>query len=393
MGAGAGGGQSAVLHHVADHRACSRARPESAARRVSGPEGSRRADRRTAGQPRLRVSCPFKCRFTPSRSICLPFRPIAFRPPPQVDSAVVELKPRRSPITADPAALVQFAGCASGKSVRCCGIISRRIPAGSHRRPTRGPPARRATLRRAVGRFAGSYTEISMRVRFAPSPTGYLHIGSARTFIFNWLYARHNGGTVILRIDDTDLERNTEASLNSIFEDCSGWISAGTSSTGNPSGSICIAQRPRRFSRKVLAYRDFTPAHSGEEDDSPARRRVAVQRRDARTVAGGERPPRRRGRALCPALPRAARSANATVTFEDSGLRSASQDERPTSKTLRSCAATACRRITWRPAPTMSISTSAHHSRAGPPDEHVQARSDLRSARRCSRRCSRTCRC
>ena len=40
------------------------------------------------------------------------------------------------------------------------------------------------------------------RVRFAPSPTGFLHVGSARTFIFNWLYARHNGGTMILRLDD-----------------------------------------------------------------------------------------------------------------------------------------------------------------------------------------------
>ena len=57
-----------------------------------------------------------------------------------------------------------------------------------------------------------------IRVRFAPSPTGYLHIGSARTFIFNWLYARRNGGTMILRIDDTDIERNTEQSLRSIFD-------------------------------------------------------------------------------------------------------------------------------------------------------------------------------
>src|SRR5438270_12917572 len=56
-----------------------------------------------------------------------------------------------------------------------------------------------------------------LRVRFAPSPTGFLHIGSARTFIFNLLYARRLGGTMILRIDDTDVERNTEASLNSIF--------------------------------------------------------------------------------------------------------------------------------------------------------------------------------
>src|SRR5438034_11756099 len=65
-----------------------------------------------------------------------------------------------------------------------------------------------------------------LRVRFAPSPTGFLHIGSARTFIFNWLYARHNGGAMILRIDDTDLERNTEASLNSIYEGLA-WLDLG----------------------------------------------------------------------------------------------------------------------------------------------------------------------
>ena len=57
-----------------------------------------------------------------------------------------------------------------------------------------------------------------LRVRFAPSPTGFLHVGSARTFIFNWLYARRNNGTMILRLDDTDVERNTDASVNSIFE-------------------------------------------------------------------------------------------------------------------------------------------------------------------------------
>src|SRR5438128_8072354 len=64
------------------------------------------------------------------------------------------------------------------------------------------------------------------RVRFAPSPTGFLHIGSARTFIFNWLYARRHGGTVILRIDDTDVGRNTEASLLSIYEGLS-WLDLG----------------------------------------------------------------------------------------------------------------------------------------------------------------------
>ena len=57
-----------------------------------------------------------------------------------------------------------------------------------------------------------------VRVRFAPSPTGFFHIGSARTALFNWLYARHTGGVFILRIEDTDKERNNEAFLNLIYD-------------------------------------------------------------------------------------------------------------------------------------------------------------------------------
>jgi glutamyl-tRNA synthetase len=56
------------------------------------------------------------------------------------------------------------------------------------------------------------------RVRFAPSPTGYLHIGGARTALFNWLYARRNSGTFILRIEDTDLERSTPESMKAILD-------------------------------------------------------------------------------------------------------------------------------------------------------------------------------
>ncbi len=56
-----------------------------------------------------------------------------------------------------------------------------------------------------------------VRVRFAPSPTGFFHIGSARTALFNWLYARHTGGKFVLRIEDTDRERNTEEALAVIF--------------------------------------------------------------------------------------------------------------------------------------------------------------------------------
>ncbi len=57
-----------------------------------------------------------------------------------------------------------------------------------------------------------------VRVRFAPSPTGFFHIGSARTALFNWLYARHTGGVFILRIEDTDKERNSEAFLDVIYD-------------------------------------------------------------------------------------------------------------------------------------------------------------------------------
>ena len=57
-----------------------------------------------------------------------------------------------------------------------------------------------------------------VRVRFAPSPTGFFHIGSARTALFNWLYAKHTGGQFILRVEDTDKERNTEEALQVLIE-------------------------------------------------------------------------------------------------------------------------------------------------------------------------------
>jgi len=59
---------------------------------------------------------------------------------------------------------------------------------------------------------------MNVRVRFAPSPTGFLHIGGARTALFNWLYARHTGGTFVLRIEDTDSARNTQAAVDVIVD-------------------------------------------------------------------------------------------------------------------------------------------------------------------------------
>src|SRR5215213_8566451 len=56
------------------------------------------------------------------------------------------------------------------------------------------------------------------RLRFAPSPTGYLHVGGARTALFNWLYARHYDGEFLLRIEDTDKMRSTDESTRAIFD-------------------------------------------------------------------------------------------------------------------------------------------------------------------------------
>src|SRR5438045_2804443 len=65
---------------------------------------------------------------------------------------------------------------------------------------------------------ASSPTSDAVRVRFAPSPTGQLHVGGARTALFNWLYARHHGGTFVLRIEDTDRSRSTDENIAFIVD-------------------------------------------------------------------------------------------------------------------------------------------------------------------------------
>src|SRR5579871_2098563 len=104
------------------------------------------------------------------------------------------------------------------------------------------------------------------RVRFAPSPTGFLHVGSARTFIFNWLYARRNNGTMILRLDDTDVERNTDASVDSIFEGLK-WLGLGWDEEYRQSDRGALHREMAwGIFEKGLAYRDFTPAAAGGDD-------------------------------------------------------------------------------------------------------------------------------
>jgi glutamyl-tRNA synthetase len=142
---------------------------------------------------------------------------------------------------------------------------------------------------------SGVSTARKPRVRFAPSPTGFLHVGSARTFIFNWLYARHNGGTMVLRIDDTDVERNTEASLSSIFEGLR-WLGLSWDEEYKQSERLAIhRQIADAIFQKGLAYRDFTPAHAGDTEKSggqgtwlfnPGMRALSRAESDRRAAAG-----------------------------------------------------------------------------------------------------------
>jgi glutamyl-tRNA synthetase len=130
------------------------------------------------------------------------------------------------------------------------------------------------------------------RVRFAPSPTGYLHIGGARTFIFNWLFARHTGGVMILRIDDTDIERNTQASLDSINEGLE-WLELGWDEFYRQSERLDLHRRAAwAIFEKGLAYRDFTPVSSAPETTNgpwlfnPGMRELSREESDRRADAG-----------------------------------------------------------------------------------------------------------
>ncbi|KPK26152.1 MAG: glutamyl-tRNA synthetase [Betaproteobacteria bacterium SG8_40] len=102
--------------------------------------------------------------------------------------------------------------------------------------------------------------------RFAPSPTGYLHIGGARTALFNWLYAKHCGGKMLLRIEDTDRERSTDAAIAAIIDGLS-WL--GIDWEGAPYYQFARADRHREIAEKLLAegkaYRAYeTPEELNE---------------------------------------------------------------------------------------------------------------------------------
>ena len=118
-----------------------------------------------------------------------------------------------------------------------------------------------------------------VRVRFAPSPTGYLHIGAARTALFNWLYARKEGGQFLLRIEDTDLQRSTEESTRSILEGLA-WLGIADYDEEIVFQSA-NADKHRAAALKLIeagrAYRDFTP--KAERADANVKQEIAERAR------------------------------------------------------------------------------------------------------------------
>ena len=149
---------------------------------------------------------------------------------------------------------------------------------------------------------------MSLRVRFAPSPTGHLHVGNARTALFNWLLARGQGGTFILRIEDTDTERSTRESERSILEDLR-WLGLDWDEgpdAGGPYGpyrqserSELYRQTTEQFLAEGRAYRCFcTPDQleaerqaalaAGQPPKYSGRCRAIAPADAARRVAGGE---------------------------------------------------------------------------------------------------------
>src|SRR5918992_1675621 len=124
---------------------------------------------------------------------------------------------------------------------------------------------------------------MSVVTRFAPSPTGFLHIGGARTALFNWLYARRHGGKMLLRIEDTDRERSTDAAIRAIIDGLS-WL--GLDWDGDAIYQFARAERHREVAESLLAsgraYRCYASPQELEEMREAARREGRPLRYDGR---------------------------------------------------------------------------------------------------------------
>ncbi len=140
-----------------------------------------------------------------------------------------------------------------------------------------------------------------VRTRFAPSPTGYLHIGGARTALFSWAYARKHGGKVILRIEDTDLERSTEASVQVIL-DAMRWL--GLDWDEGPFFQMQRLARYREVAEKLIAQGKAYRCWASKEDLDAMRERQRARGEKPR-YDGRWRPERAKAAGLVPPADRA----------------------------------------------------------------------------------------
>ena len=131
---------------------------------------------------------------------------------------------------------------------------------------------------------------MTVRTRFAPSPTGYLHIGGVRTALFNWLFAKHNGGQFILRIDDTDQQRNVEEALEPILHGLK-WLGINWDEgpgVGGPHAPYYQSQRYDKYQAVVdeliakgFAYRDYAKPEElqAQRDEAQKKKETFVYNR------------------------------------------------------------------------------------------------------------------
>jgi glutamyl-tRNA synthetase len=139
---------------------------------------------------------------------------------------------------------------------------------------------------------------MTVRTRFAPSPTGYLHIGGVRTALFNWLYSRQNGGEFILRIDDTDQQRNVQEALQPILDGFR-WLGIDWDEgpeVGGPCGPYFQSQRGDRYRHAVgrllemgTAYRDYARSEEIQAEREAAEREKRPFRYSRRWMAQDDR--------------------------------------------------------------------------------------------------------
>ena len=130
---------------------------------------------------------------------------------------------------------------------------------------------------------------MAVRTRFAPSPTGYLHIGGARTALFSWAYARRHGGAFVLRIEDTDLERSTARSVDAILDSLK-WL--GIDWDEGPFFQMKRLARYKEVAEQLIAvghaYYDYMPREELEAAQAADRREA---RSRATTAAGAPNGP------------------------------------------------------------------------------------------------------